>query len=115
MHNFLLLTRAELTKDNAFAAFEDIGSCHQFTVPVVAFFSASLVLFVDGSRVRVLKDRHGVVPREVSLGEAFQLLKPGMHFRLCFPDAHGRQYWQDKATNLTTQTFMPQEELSESK
>lgn len=113
MNNILLLTRAELVDASRGLSFDRIIGASNFNVPLITFFSASITIFIDGDRARVLKDRSRQVPYDVSLQEAFKLLRSGMYFRLAFPEAQDRGAWHFRVQNLTAMTYAPQEEILE--
>jgi hypothetical protein len=117
MYNLLILTREQLLPVDSLKPFEEILHGHQFSTPMTALFAASVILFIDGARVQVLKDRSGrggcPPPYEIPIAEALELLKPGMYFRLPFPDATDRQAWHFRAQNLSAMTYDPREEIPE--
>jgi hypothetical protein len=87
MTPLLILTRGQLLPDCSSHSFETIEASSSFGAPTLAFFMAHTILFVDGSRIKVLKNRGGEfnLGAEISSEQALKVLQPGMLFNLQLP------------------------------
>ena len=78
MQTTLILNRSNLREGFKEVPLEQVGD--HLSIGISNMFQANIILFVDGDKVRVLKNRHGEMGITIPTDAAFKLLQPGLMF-----------------------------------